>query len=171
MAFSLQKPTLTLMLIKRMCHCLPRVIFLLCIWLLNHVFFSKRFANNHIFFFHKKNLDHPGLAMKSTRNSDNYNNHIDGSITPSTILVHGLLGEVCISDNDCSILNSICDNFTKRCACKKGTVPDALEKVCKVAERVVPPTMLISKYTCNTTWNKYCEICWGKQGGVFFFIE
>ena len=114
-------------------------------------FFSKRFANNHIFFFHKKNLDHPGLAMKSTRNSDNYNNHIDGSITPSTILVHGLLGEVCISDNDCSILNSICDNFTKRCACKKGTVPDALEKVCKVAERVVPPTMLISKYTCNTT--------------------
>ena len=85
--------------------------------------------------------------MKSTRNSDNYNNHIDGSITPSTILVHGLLGEVCISDNDCSILNSICDNFTKRCACKKGTVPDALEKVCKVAERVVPPTMLISKYT------------------------
>ena len=97
----------------------------------------------HSFFL---NLDHPGLAMKSTRNSDNYNNHIDGSITPSTILVHGLLGEVCISDNDCSILNSICDNFTKRCACKKGTVPDALEKVCKVAERVVPPTMLISKY-------------------------
>ena len=107
-------------------------------------FFSKSFANNHIYIFF--NLDHPELAMKSTRNSDNYNNHIDGSITPSTILVHGLLGEVCISDNDCSILNSICDNFTKRCACKKGTVPDALEKVCKVAERVVPPTMLISKY-------------------------
>ena len=93
--------------------------------------------------------------MKSTRNSDNYN-HIDGSITPSTILVHGLLGEVCISDNDCSILNSICDNFTKRCSCKKGTVPDALEKVCKVAERVVPPTMLISKY--NTHINLEYEI-------------
>ena len=94
-------------------------------------------------------LDNHGLVMKSTRNTNNYN-LIDG-ITPSTILVHGLLGEVCMSDQDCSILNSICDSFTKRCSCKEGTVPDALEKLCKKADRVVPPTMLISKWTYLTS--------------------
>ena len=88
--------------------------------------------------------DNNGLVMKSTRNTDNYN-LIDG-ITPSTILVHGLLGEVCISDSDCSIVNSICDKPSKRCACKPGTVPDALEKMCKPVGREVPPTVLISKW-------------------------
>ena len=95
-----------------------------------------------------QSIDDAGIVIKSTRQSgDGYNNFNNVlSPTPSTIMVHGLLGEVCISDNDCSIFNSHCEPTFKRCACKPDTIAAEQGKMCKFAEqRVIPPTVLISK--------------------------
>ena len=94
-------------------------------------------------------LDDDGVIMKSTRHAgDNFNNNLVNvlSATPSTILVHGLLGEVCIGDSDCSIFNSHCEPTFKRCACKPKTIAADHGKICKFADqRAIPPTVLISK--------------------------
>ena len=61
-------------------------------------------------------LDDEGVVIKSTRHADNFGGNFDNvlSPTPSTILVHGLLGEGCIADSDCSIFNSHCEPTYKR---------------------------------------------------------
>ena len=96
------------------------------------------------------NIDDEGVVIKSTRHAGNFGGNFNNvlSPTPSTILVHGLLGEVCIADSDCSIFNSHCEPTYKRCACKPDTVQADQGKICKFAseQRVIPPTVLISKF-------------------------
>ena len=93
--------------------------------------------------------DDDGLVIKSTRHTADtlYNNRLSPAlVTPSTILVHGLLGEVCLEDSDCSILNSVCSD-SQRCACQPGTQPFDEGKICKFSsvDTNVPPTVLVGK--------------------------
>ena len=94
--------------------------------------------------------DDDGLVIKSTRHTADtlYNNRLSPAlVTPSTILVHGLLGEVCLEDSDCSILNSVCSD-SQRCACQPGTQPFDEGKICKFSsvDTNVPPTVLVGKH-------------------------
>ena len=96
--------------------------------------------------------DDDGLVIKSTRHTADtlYNNRLSPAlVTPSTILVHGLLGEVCLEDSDCSILNSVCSD-SQRCACQPGTQPFDEGKICKFSsvDTNVPPTVLVGKPQC-----------------------
>ena len=125
-------------------------------------------------------VDDEGLVVKSTRHTADtlYNNHLGNNpsgVTPSTILVHGLLGEVCLSDSDCSILNSVCST-SQRCTCQPGTQPNDDGKICKFVDRNVPPTVLVGKFL-STLVNDHCFcikiflICSGRQKKYKFVAD
>ena len=70
----------------------------------SHRCYTEKYYILYCIFF---SLDDEGVVIKSTRHAQNFGNNLVNvlSPTPSTIMVHGLLGEVCIADSDCSIFN------------------------------------------------------------------
>lgn len=80
--------------------------------------------------------DGSGSLYKSTRHTDNHLNQLNHMRpTPSTIVVHGLLGDICLRDDDCSVAYSICSS-SRRCTCNHGSVTTDRGRAC----RPVKPT-------------------------------